>query len=83
METTTFALPEANTVKTISELCEILNQCEDYPTDWIIAVCANNSWEVLEDAVDWTENDVCTDGAQYITMNDNGEFDYYYNSERA
>lgn len=80
---TTFTLPEANTVKTISELCEILNQCEDYPISWVADVCANNSWELLDSTDNWTENDVCTDGTQYITMNDNGEFDYYYNSERA
>lgn len=80
---TTFTLPEANTVKTISQLCEILNQCEELPVFWVEDVCANNSWELLEPSNIWDERDLCTDGAQYVTLDDNGEFNYYYNNEKA
>lgn len=79
METTTYTFPAPESVKTIADLCNVLNMTDDYPLEFVEAVIENNGWTDLSA----NEFEVCSDGKEYITIAEDGTYVYYTEEDRA
>jgi len=66
--TTNNNLCSPESIHTLSAMAEALtNYNDDYPIDWVEAVCAQNGWHLCEGGR-WKDEDVCTDGNAYIYL---------------
>lgn len=64
--TTNNNLCAPESIHTLSAMAEVLtNYNDDYPIDWVEAVCAQNGWQLCEGSR-WNDEDICTDGREYV-----------------
>ena len=65
-------------IKTLSELADIINACDDYPNEIVDAAIKANGWKEETE----THYDICSSNVEVLEFNERGKAVVYYKKGR-